>query len=473
MLDPYNRMEELLPKLDNVICNDEVTALGRTKYVVEPAMYTRVHKCLAEHLTTPIGETPGSTVFDTHSIEVIYGMKPDMTIVTGDCSHPVAQSVIATIELKKGNLDNDSFGQLYGYLKGIKQAQPHRRIIIGLLSNLDQNQFLTLESVPGQRTRCIRYNSVTLNVALTYLQTYVIPSSLYHPPISLFSPDLGPRGTPMGNPAFSTVAAFDILPTFSETAFMEGRWVDQSVELPNGYAQIVVKRTTPPIFGMSFISRAPRSVMNEIEILLDIKGKPRNEALPGWKHLPQLFYHTNDFQEFGMLPRGFAISASDSHIHWAKVLVDVIDALEWLHAQHIIHRDVRLDNIIWDRNHAVLIDLGAAIDVSNRGESNIQFCGGYVCCPPGLIGHLNASYNPSPTDDCLAVVLLVNTILFPARWEGFRSCELEKAGSPETRILGDFWKKLATSQIWRRFYDAGCAARYTELKRMVEFFVYL
>lgn len=473
MEDSYNRMYENLPKVDDIICNDEVTALGSTKYIKDPAMYIRLQKCLAEHLTTPLGETPGSTVFDTHSIGVINGLKPDIAIVTADCSHPVAQRVIAIVELKNESLDNDSFGQLYSYLKGIEQAQPHRRIIIGLLSNLTENQFLTLESVPGQRPRCIRYNPVTLEVALSYLQRYVISSSLYHPPISPFSPDLGPRGEPMGNPAFSTLAAFDILPTFSQPEFRKGRWVDESVKLPTGHAQIVVKRTTPPLYGMSFLSRAARSVRNEITILRDLQGKPRDEGLPGWKHLPKLFYHTDDFQEFGMLPRGSAIRASDSHVHWPKVLVDVLDALQWLHTQHIIHRDVRLGNIIWDIDHAVLIDLGAAIDVADRGESNILFCGGYVCCPPRLIGQLNALYIPSFADDCLAFVLLVNTILFPARWEGFRSCELEKSGSPESRMLGGFWRKLATSQLWRSFYKAACAEDYEGLKKMVEFFVYL
>lgn len=474
MNDPYNLMYEVLPRVEDVICNDEVAALGGTKYAKEPAMYTRVHKCLVEHLTTSIGKThPGSTVFDTHLTEVIYGLKPDMTIVTADCSHPVAQSVIATVELKRGSLNDDSFGQLYDYLKGIKQAQPHRRIIIGLLSNLRQNQFLALESAPGHRTRCIRYNSVSLDIAMTYLQSFIIPSPLYHPPISVFSADLGPRGILMGNPVFSTVSAFDILPSFSQPEFREGRWVNESVELPAGYAQIVVKRTTPPIYGMTFVSRAPRSVKNEIDILRDIQGKPRDEDLPGWKHLPQLFYHTDDFQEFGMLPRGFSICASDNNIPWPKVLVDVIDALQWLHTQHIIHRDVRLDNIIWDVNHAVLIDLGAAIDVTDPNEFTVKFCGGYVCCPPGLIGHLDTSYTPSPADDCLATVLLVNTILFPARWEGFRSFRLETAGSPETRILSDFWKGMATSQIWSPFYNAGAAADYDGLKEMVEFFVYL
>lgn len=384
MNDPYNLMYEALPKVEDVICNEEVTALGGTEYKKEPAMYTRVQKCLAEHLTTPIGKThPGSTVFDTHSIEVIGGMKPDMTIVTADCSHPVAQSVIAAVELKRGNLDDSSFGQLYDYLKGIKQAEPHRRIIIGLLSNLDKNQFLALETAPGHRTRCIHYNSVSLDIAMTYLQSFIIPSPLYHPPISAFSADLGPRGIPMGSPVFSTLSAFDILSSFSQPEFSEGRWVNPSVELPAGYAQIVVKRTTPPIYGMTFVSRAPPSVKNEIDILRDIQGKPRDEDLPGWKHLPTLFYHTDDFQEFAMLPRGLSISASNNRIPWPKVLVDVIDALQWLHAQHIIHRDVRLDNIIWDINHAVFIDLGAAIDVTDLNESTVEFSGGYVCCPPG------------------------------------------------------------------------------------------
>lgn len=475
MDDDYNRMEELLPRLDNMIRNAEVTKLAGTVFQKEPAMYKRVQKCFAKHLSIPEGaEHPGSKVIDTHTMQVIQGLKPDLSIVGAARPRPTAAGIIAAVELKVGPLTRDSFGQLYNYLKGIQHAQPSRRIIIGLLSNLSENQFLTLERSPGNRTRCLRYQSVPLAVALTFLRDVVVLSPLYHPPTSLFSSDLGRLGVLMGNPTFSTVGEFRIPEYITRPKFRENRWVDPNFETRSGDVCMIVKRTTPGVYSMSFASRAPRSVRNEITILRRIlEQKDDDDDLPAGGRLPRILFHSNNFNEFGILPRGRPIRVSDGKTNWGKVVVDVIDALTWLHKMHIIHRDVRLDNIIWDTDHAVLIDLGAAVDMSQNADSPVSFIGGYVCCPPGIIGNLETSYIPRPADDCLAVVLLVNTILFPARWEKFRSAELEKPGSPETRVLGQFWKNLAVSGVWKEFFAAACAADYDELKNMVEFFVYL
>lgn len=475
MDDDYNRMEELLPRLDDVIRNSEVTKLAATKYRKEPAMYKRVQKCFAKHLSIPEGdEHQGSQVIDTHAIQVIQGFKPDLSIIGAARPRATASGIIAAVELKVGSLNRDSFGQLYGYLKGIQHAQPSRRIVIGLLSNLSENRFLTLERSPGYRTRCLRYQSVPLDVALTFLRDVVVLSPLYHPPTSLFSSDLGRLVVLMGNPTFSTVGEFRIPACITRAKFREHRWVDPSFEMRSGDVCMVVKRTTPGVYSMSFASRAPRSVRNEIKILRRILDhKDDDDDLPGGGRLPRILFHGNSFNEFGILPRGHPIHPSNGKTDWAKVVVDVLDALKWLHDIHIIHRDVRLDNIIWDTDHAVLIDLGAAVDMSHNADAPVSFIGGYVCCPPGIIGHLETSYVPQPADDCLAVVLLVNTVLFPARWESFRSAELEKAGSPETRILAQFWRNLEVSGVWKGFFAAACAAEYGALKRLVEFFVYL
>lgn len=475
MDDPYNRMEELLPRLDKLIRDSEVSKLAATKYRKEPSMYKRVQKCFAKHLSIPeADEHPGTQVIDTHSMQVIEGLKPDISIIGAARPRATANGIIAAVELKVGSLTRDSFGQLYCYLRGIQRAQPSRRIIIGLLSNLAENQFLTLERSPGHSTRCLRYQSVSLDVALTFLRDVVVMSPLYHPPTSLFSTDIGRLVKLMGNPTFSTVGEFRIPPSIIGPKFREHRWVDPNFTMRPGDVRMVVKRTTPGVYSMSFASRAPRLVRNEITILRQILDhKDDKDDLPGGGRLPRILFHGNNFNEFGILPHGHPIHPSNGRTDWARVVVDVLDALKWLHDLHIIHRDVRLDNIIWDTDHAVLIDLGAAVDMRQNANSSVPFTGGYVCCPPGIIGHLESSYVPRPADDCLAVVLLVNTVLFPARWENFRSAELEKPGSPETRILAQFWKKLETSDIWKQFFTAACLAKHDVLKRMVEFFVYL
>lgn len=472
MDDPDNQMDAILPLVPNTIMDDEVEDLCNTTYVKEPKMYNRVQNCLAAFLDSPRTDVhPGSQVFDSHLIEVIGRLKPDMSIVTCSRSSPTVSAMIAAVELKAGNLDKNSFGQLYDYLKGIKAAQPNRRIIIGLLSNLKDNHFLVLECPQSSPTRCIHYQSVSLAVALTYLRDVVIPDGIYHPPSSVFTADLGRMDRHLGNPAFSIVGVFPVPPTIATPEFAEGRWVDPEI-VPYGKVQMVVKRTTPGVHGVGIQSRAPRTVKNEIQILLKIRehAQATNITLTT---MPRILYHNNTFDEFGILPRGTPVHASDNGMNWGKVISDVLDALAWLHSYKIVHRDVRMDNIIWDVDHAVLIDFGAAVDLPRHRGTPVCYIGGYLCCPPRIIGNIDISYHPEPADDCFSVVLLVNTVLFPARWQSFRSVELEKPGSPETYRLAAFWEKMKSSPVWGQYWLAAMEANYDQLKMMNQFFVHL
>lgn len=178
-------MGAILPHFSNPIINQEVEDLSNTTYVKEPAMYKRVQKSLAEQLDSPKTDMhPGSLVCDSHLIEIIGPIKPDMSLVTVAGSIPTVGGMIAAVELKAGKLNNESCGQLYDYRRGIKAAQPNRHIMIGLLSYLKENHFLVLECSQNYRTRCIHYQSVTLAVALKYLRDAVIQNSV-------FTPDLG------------------------------------------------------------------------------------------------------------------------------------------------------------------------------------------------------------------------------------------------------------------------------------------
>lgn len=394
-----------------------------------------------------------------------------MSISTKSHSSPNVSNLIAVVELTVGLLSKDLFEQLYNSLNAMKQAQPNRRIIIGLLSNLVENQFLVLECYSSRRTRCVCYQSVPFDIAISYLSEVVISNPQYHPQASVFATDLGPLKGQLGNPAFSVLGVFDVPEGISMAPFKKHRWVNPSFKRPYGDVQMVVKRTTPAVYGMTCPSREPRSVRSEIDILKRIQDTKKTTDL-AWKNLPTIIYHTDDLHEFGMLPRGHPILVSDGGMDWKKVLNDVVDALQWLHDNHIVHRDVRLDNIVWDVTHAVLIDFGTAIDIRAKPTA-VEYHGGYVCCPPDVIGKFTNAYVPAPSDDCFAVVLLVNSILFPARWETFQAVELESPCSLETRDLGNFWKKLQTSVIWKPFYDAACCADYSGLKGMVELLVYV
>lgn len=472
MNDPDNRMDAILPLVPNTIIDVEVENLCNTTFAKEPAMYQRVQKCLATHLDSRRTEIhPGSQVFDSHLIEVIGHLKPDMSIVTCSRMSPTVHAMIAAVELKVGNLDKNSFGQLYDYLKGIKAAQPNRRIIIGLLSNLKDNHFLLLDCSQPTLTRCIHYQSVSLAVALTYLRDMVIKDSIYHPPESVFTADLGRLDTHLGNPAFSIVGVFPVPPAISTPEFSEGRWVDLDI-VPYGKVQMVVKRTTPGVHGVGIQSRAPRTVKNEIQILLKIREHAQATGIT-LTTMPQILYHNNNFDEFAILPRGTPIHPKDSGIQWAKVVSDVLDALDWLHSYKIVHRDVRMDNIIWNIDHAVLIDFGAAVDLPRHRGAPVGYIGGYLCCPPRIIGNIDISYYPEPADDCFSVILLVNTVLFPSRWQSFRSEQLEKPGSQETYRLTSFWKQMESSPVWGQYWLAAKHARYDQLKKMTQFFVHL
>lgn len=188
-------MDRDLPLMQNLISNEVVDDLARTTYAKEPAMYKRVQKCLHEQLETAMTDShPGSQVCDTHHRDLILGFKPDISIVTKSCTTATASGLIAVVELKPGKLTKDAFGQLYDYLNGIQKRQPTGLLIVGLLSNLPENQFVVLENSSGRRTRCLHYKSLSIQIALTYLRDVIIPNSMCHPPASVFVPALGTVG---------------------------------------------------------------------------------------------------------------------------------------------------------------------------------------------------------------------------------------------------------------------------------------
>ncbi|HKI95574.1 MAG TPA: serine/threonine-protein kinase, partial [Gemmatimonadales bacterium] len=68
----------------------------------------------------------------------------------------------------------------------------------------------------------------------------------------------------------------------------------------------------------------------------------------------------------GELPVGEAV----------RILRDVVDALAYAHREHVVHRDIKPDNVLLSDNHAVVTDFGVAKAVaSSTGESSLTSLG--------------------------------------------------------------------------------------------------
>lgn len=425
---------------------------------------------LNRHLVLPRTTTsPGGKVWATHckGSNGLDGRKPDFTISIGGIQSLDVHSVIAVWEAKapKTDIDKSDRGQLYGYLKLLSTKQPLRDSFIGVLSNLRQNIVMTLVKEPTSTFPEFKYvvksyRSVCLGQVISYLRDCVLPNEIYHPRVTGFSHDLGDMTARLGNPLLSAVAEFPVLGPISGSNFSTGRWVNPSFRAL-AKDSMVVKRTLPACG-----KRSCRPVDVEINALRKILIETRPPTLP------TILFHSDNLDEFGITPCGHPVLPGESMLPWDQILTDVLGALKWLHEQHIIHRDVRWDNVIWDTTHAVLIDLGASAYVPPEELDEHFYCGGYICCPRELIGNFDDEYLPQRKDDCAAFVLMVNMLLWPGRWTDVASHRVATYHSSEADRLTRFWEKLEASRMWGRFVRAADVADYDTLAEMAGWCVY-
>lgn len=447
-------------------------------YIDEAAMYDPVTQLIVEQLTVRRTKThPGTKVFDTHNRHYLEGQAPDITITVQDVADVDSASVVAIIELKHksknpNTMASESFGQVYDYLRKLARAQPNRRKIVGLLSDLTHNHIVIHESPNHQTVNILHFATVGFAKALRFLKHCILHDAVTLPSIPSFSADLHILQMRLGNPVFSVVGVFAIPPNFPSTQ----RWLTPDL-LPVG-EQMVVKRTSnvPPRRPRASLIQAftavrtpqqleTRPVAAEIKILQAIRSAGGNP------HLPKLMFHSLDMHEFGITPLGQPCNIFTIKQPLAcTVLRDILTALKWLHSERIIHRDVRWDNIVVSGGRGILIDFGAAIVHDGRMH---DFEGGIVCAPSRVIGQFSRQYLPSPVDDCLAWVLLLNALLAPTRWAGLRSEDVMKEGSDSERRMRELWHRLEASSVWGPGVAAAMVRGYAEMERMLDVLVLL
>lgn len=382
-----------------------------------------------------------ASVFDTSKIPYLNGYKPDLTIALPGMLEPDSGSVCVIVEIKLGAMksprapgDNkpfgssSDFGQLNDYLLAVQFAQPGRRTCVGLLSDINHNYVVTL-GVGESGPQVTHYAAESIWGVLAYFHDTALNDRSYMPPDLGFSHSLGNMRRRLGNPRHCIVGEFPV---------------------PDG---------TP-----GTVMAVKRVLVKTRETYFLELFKADADCHPC---IPTIVHNVDDI-EYGITPVGTPLhpSMSLNARQTRQILGDVISAVQWLHSRHIVHRDIRCENIVINNTRGVLIDFDCAYHL--HWSIPTVYRGGYICIPPTHLAEVikrgsELPYVPSFADDCFAVVLLAYMLLFPHRFADFRASKITEQGSIEGLEMATFWKELTGSRLWKGYIGLAHAGRVEKL----------
>jgi hypothetical protein len=355
-----------------------------------------------------------------------------------------------------GNLiSSDNCGQMVDYFNILHEHQPDRSLFVAILSNFDTAWVFEAEYRGGSLTI---YRKVADTLADAVIFADQQSRKQYQPIPSLdelFS----------SNYTFIDISENHIVlsvscPTSSSTG-METK--SRALAKEKGWKEPLRFKRDANQFVLKMARRGV-DVSREIEILTKI-GRNTQCA-----HLPELVWSPTGNKELGILPVGKAINFEQPANTARKVVQGMVDGLQYLHSQGIIHRDIRPSNLIMHGTDVIIVDFETSILVDKNTE--VGYEGGRICWPKRLLELNRDCYIPEPADDLLACILVVLHFLFPARFTKFPmgSVSARAPQTPQTRELLQLWKDIEHSTIWGPFATAAKMLKYEELKGMAAIF---
>jgi serine/threonine protein kinase len=228
----------------------------------------------------------------------------------------------------------------------------------------------------------------------------------------------------------------------------------------------MVKQGKLPADGLVAVKYLRASKQKDIEMLIRIA---KLRAPP--ESIPKLVFYSQDMNQFAITPVGKGMTENElasSGTFAQHALNHILNGLLWLHANNIIHRDLRLDNIIFNKAQAVIIDYGTAV---NFPAGEVDYLGGFTCCPPRILSTFHQKYEPQKEDDYHAFVLLVHSVHYPYSIQQFASAKIADPSSDENARLRSFWKRLKAAALWGNFVVAAEKGETETLKEMVKMVV--
>lgn len=202
-------------------------------------------------------------------------------------------------------------------------------------------------------------------------------------------------------------------------------YVVEDTDLP-GHPRCVLKHLAPASRDTFFLDHARRLFQSEAETLMRL-GKHNQ--------IPQLMAYFEENKEFYLvqeLVEGHPLSDEmKPGVRWAEqdvqyLLVDVLNVLQFIHREGVIHRDIKPDNLIrrHQDNKLVLVDFGTVKEIRQPGFTRRTSSGGSALTvgvgTPGYMPNEQSNGRPRPNSDIYALgVIGIQTVtgLYPDQFQ--------------------------------------------------------
>ena len=458
--------EQFIPMVNHprrTILESKLSDLKPDSWGFELDMYPHIMKAIKEGLYEQMEDV---LVVDTHQHNDFHA---DISVAEHDDGR-LLYSLRYFLELKHPKVEPQTAeycGQVLDYFHVVREKQPHRSRFVALLSNFSWT-WAYVADYDTNGTKIHEYPCRTLADAVIYAETTSISQ------LKTTLPTLDG----MLEPKFSVLAvgkhSFLLSVTKSPEVGVLTRTSSRRQTVKSVYCWKPPVRHRETKNHLKFVLKIMHddsSLANEIKILKTFRDA-------ACSHLPELVWTREGNKELGIAPIGEPVRPGESAAISRKIVRGMIEGLRYLHNLHIIHRDIRLSNLILKRTandvNVVIIDYETAF-AFDQGPREVEYAGGYICWPTRLLQTGTKLYVPSPADDLFASVLVVLHLLFPSRFDEFNAGEIQsddEANQETLRIL-QTWKDIESSSVWGQFYQAARNEEYDNLLRMSDFFCHV
>lgn len=242
---------------------------------------------------------------------------------------------------------------------------------------------------------------------------------------------------------------------FGQTYLAEDR------QLP-GNPKCVVKKLQPQVSNPAMLETARRLFETEAQMLYKLGSHPQIPKLYAYFVENNEFYLVQEFIEGRSLSEEIKAGVPFSEVKVISLLREVLEILDFVHRENVIHRDVNPNNIIRrvTDGKLVLIDFGAVKQITTQsfnalGQTNLSVSIG----TPGYMPSEQANGFPKPSSDIYAVgVLAIQALtnLYPTQlktdlntleiiWREGVSVSDELASIIDKMVCYDFRQRYASA----------------------------
>jgi hypothetical protein len=391
-----------------------------------------------------------AVVVDTH---MIGDFRPDISVADFKDDR-LLYTLWYFIELKLPGINlltAENCGQVVDYFQKAHEKQRHRSDFIALLSNFTSTWVFTAQ-----------YTEMTVNISKQPASTFAD---------AIIYADVQSRKQSRTRISLDSHFASDytILNVARHHFLLRVQMpTPTSPTHENDLWRSPTRHSTSSFFVLK-IAHDETTVANEIDILKKIRDM---QCI----HLPELVWAPEGDQQLGIVPVGTPIDFRQAASVSRKIVNGLVDGLEYLHGQGIVHRDLRPSNLVLDaKNNVIIIDYETAVVVTNNASD--VYLGGYICWPKRLLESSTSSdlYQPKPADDLFACILVVLHLLFPSSFDAFRASSImpspiSSQRNKETQQLLSLWEGIEQSKIWGFSIEAAETRNYEVLKNMADVF---